>query len=153
MVFDACEEKIRQVVIKAAIELRKARGQSEERNITILFREAASLLGVFVDNLSSAQADHLPSPGEMKNEKKQFVIPRKDCPRCRGTMVLGSICQSCKDAEGGKYKSGYKCEMCQFVDDKSEKFFTQRLVELGIDVPNGMKQAMEIKTITDEGFI
>jgi hypothetical protein len=150
--FDECEHKLRQVVIKAAEEIRKARGLPEEKNITILFNETAPLLGVAIKQISSRDIDHLPIPGEMRDEKGRLLVPRKDCPKCSGVMVLGPICPSCVDSENGKYHSGYKCEMCQFVDDKNEMFFAERLTSMGVEVPQGIKQAIGIKTLTDKGL-
>jgi hypothetical protein len=153
MTFDACEYKIRQIVIKAAIHRRIDIGLPEERNITTLYNEMAPLLGVLVIPLDSRMVNHLPSPAEMKNEKGEFVVPRKDCPKCVGkeTMLLTPLCKSCEDAEGGKYKTAWICQTCQ-NKEKSEKFFTQWLNELGVEIPEGMKQAMGIKTLTDTGF-
>jgi len=152
MTFDPCPHQITQLVIKAGILRRKELGLPEENNITTLYDEMALLLGIVIAQMNSGMVDHLPSPAEMKDETGKFVVPRKDCPKCGGTAVLESICGSCKDAEGGKYKSGYKCEACQFVDDKTEEFFTQRLSRMGIEIPEGMKIALGIKTITDDGL-
>ena len=147
MDFDLCRHQVTQLVIKAGILRRAELGLPEEKNITILYGEMAPLLGVILEPVTSKTADHLPSAREMG-----FNTPQKDCPKCSGIMVLGPICQSCKDAEDGKYKSGYKCEACQFVDDKTEEFFTQRLSRMGIEIPTGMKQTMGIQTITDRGL-
>ena len=153
MTFDACEHQVRQVVIRAAKEIRKARGLPEESNITTLFNEIAPLLGVPSVNLSSAQIDHLPAPHEMVNEKGRFVVPRKDCPKCgiEENMILSSICGSCADAESGKFHSAWLCPTCQYKE-KSGKFFTQWLTELGVEIPTGHKQDMGIKTLTDDGL-
>lgn len=145
MVFDPCPHQITQIVLKAGAIIRQLKGLPEEKNITILYNETAPLLGIIVVPMDSKTVNHLPSPAEMKDEAGRFVVPRKDCPKCGGIMVLGPICSSCTDAEGGKYKTGYKCEVCQFVDDKNEEFFTQRLSRMGIEIPGGMKQAMGIK--------
>jgi hypothetical protein len=152
MAFDICQHQINQVIIRAGAAFRKIKGLPEEKNISILLNEAASLLGIPPQLMSSSESDHLPSPGEMKSELGNFIVPRKPCSKCKGEMVLGPICPSCKDAEGGKYKSGYKCEVCQFIDDKSEMFFAQRLSSLGVEIPEGPKQALGIKTLTDKGL-
>lgn len=152
MVFDPCPHRITQLVLKAGAIIRQLKGLPEENNITVLFNETAPLLGIAVVPMDSRKIDHLPSPSEMKNESGEFIVPRKDCSNCGGTMVLGPICPSCKDAEGGKYRSGYKCEACQFVDEKTHEFFTQRLSRMGVEIPEGMKQAMGIKTLTDDGL-
>jgi hypothetical protein len=152
MTFDPCPHKITQLVLKSGAIIRQLKGLPEEKNITTLYNETAPLLGISPTVVSSSDADHLPSPGEIRDDLGKFVVPRKDCPKCGGTTVLGPICQSCEDAEGGKYKSGYKCEACQLVDDKTEEFFTQRLTRMGVEVPEGMKQALGIRTLTDEGL-
>jgi hypothetical protein len=156
MVFDPCPEQKTQIVVKAGILRRRELGLPEEKNITTLYNEMAPLLGIVVASKSSRTVNHLPSPAEMKDEKGEFIIPRKDCPKCGGsmTMPLGPICPSCKDSEGGIYRSGYKCEVktCEYVDDKNEEFFTQRLSRMGVEIPTGPKQAMGIKTITDDGL-
>jgi hypothetical protein len=152
MVFDPCPHQITQIILKAGAEFRRLKGLPEENNITALYNETAPILGVIPKQTSSLDISHLPSPSEMKDESGGFIVPRKNCPKCGGTMVLGPICQSCEDAEGGKYKSGYKCEACQLVDDKNEMFFSQRLVSMGIEVPEGIKQALGIKTLVDEGL-
>lgn len=154
MDFDACEHRIRQVVIHAGIQRRKDLGLPEENNITTLYNEMAPLLGIPIVQLNSRiNGDHLPSPAEMKNASGEFIVPRKDCPKChqKETMMLTPLCQSCEDAEGGKYKSAWICLSCQHKE-KSEKFFTQLLNEMGVEIPQGMKQGMGIKTLTDEGL-
>jgi hypothetical protein len=152
MVFDPCPHKITQLVLQAGRIIRQLKGLPEENNITVLYNETAPLLGISVVQMSSANADHLPSPAEMRDEKGRLLVPRKDCPKCSGVMVLGPICPSCTDSENGRYKSGYKCELCQFVDDKNEMFFSQRLTSMGIEVPEGVKQVLGIKTLTDKGL-
>lgn len=162
MVFDACEHKIRQIVIRAGAELRKIKGLPEEKNVTILFNETAPILGIAPIQLSSRNVDHLPAPHEMKNEKGNFIIPRKDCPQCgrKDGLSLKSICPSCTDSEGGKYHTHYTCEdmgtdrkiiSCGFKTEKSEKFMAQRMSELNPDWQGGMKQTLGIKTTTDNG--
>jgi hypothetical protein len=152
MAFDPCPHKITQVVLKAGAIIRQLKGLPVEPNVTILYNETAPILGVEVVAMTSRDANHLPSPGEMKTQDGTFIVPRKPCPKCGGSMALNSICPSCTDSEGGKYKSAYRCESCQFIDEKSEKFITQRLTEMGIEVQTGPKQEMGIKTITDDGL-
>jgi len=153
MVFDPCPHQITQLVLKAGAIIRKLKGLPEEINITVLYNETAPLLGIIVAPMNSRTVDHLPSPSEMKDEKGQFVVPRKDCLSCgdKETMLLTPLCKSCEDAEGGKFKTAWICSVCQ-NKEKSEKFFTQWLNELGVEIPNGSKQAMGIKTLTNEGL-
>jgi len=154
MEFNPCPHQITQIVLRAGKIIRQLKGLPEEKNVTILYGETAPLLGIIVAPMDSRIVNHLPSPAEMKDEKGRFVVPRKECSKCGGIMVLGPICPSCKDSEDGKYKSGYKCEVktCEYVDDKSEKFFIQRLNEMGVEIPTGPKRVMGIKTLTDEGL-
>lgn len=151
--FDICDLKIRDLAIKAARLLRKEKGLPEEKNITTLYEEIAPLLGLPPSKISSQQINHLPAPHEMINtDTGKFIVPRKDCPSCgnKESMNLHPICQSCEDAEGGKYNSMWKCEKCQFKD-KSTKYFLQWMNEMGIDI-GGMKNKLGIKTVTDEGL-
>jgi len=156
MAFDLNEHNRRQGVIDAAIQRRIDMGLPEEKNITILYNEMAPLLGIVPVQISSRMADHLPSPAEMKDEKGEFVVPNKPCPKCGKITFLNSICQSCKDAEGGKYKSGYTCDEkeggCGFVDEKTDEWITQRLTRMGREVPTGTKESLGIMTKTDDGL-
>ena len=152
MDFDPCPHKITQVVLRAGKIIRQLKGLPEEKNVTTLYNETAPLLGIIPVQMYSTNANHLPSPAEMKGSDGRFIVPRKDCPQCGASMVLSAICPSCKDAEGGKYRSGYKCESCHLVDEKNEMFFSQRLSSMGIEIPTGPKQALGIKTATDEGL-
>ncbi len=164
MIFDPCEHKIRQLVIRAGNEIRRAKGLSEELNVTVLFNETAPLLGIPVIQFSSRKhGDHLPAPHEMKDDKGKFIVPRKDCPQCgrKDGLSLKSICPSCTDSEGGKYHTMYSCEEmepdgkligCGFKTEKSDKIMAQRMSEENPDWKGGMKKDLGIKTITDEGL-
>jgi len=160
MTFDPCPEKMRQIVIKAARLRRKELGLPEEKNITILYGEMAPLLGIPVVQLNSRIANHLPSPAEMRDDKGAFILPRKDCPHCgkKDTFVIFPICPSCNDSEGGKFKSGWRCDErlggCGFVGDKSEKFWRQRMKDEypEVEIPDGSKQELGILTITNNGL-
>lgn len=157
MAFDACEHKIRQLVIRAGKEIRKAKGLPEELNVTTLFNETAPMLGVPVIQFSSERhGNHLPAPHEMKKEDGGFIVPRKDCPICnqKQSVILAPLCTGCEDAEGGKYKSVWKClnPLCKGFKEKSEKAFVQWLNELGIEIPNGPKANFGIRTMTNEGL-
>jgi len=153
MVFDACDHKIRQLVIRAAEEIRKAKGLPEEKNITVLFNEAAPLLGVIAATLSSRNVSKLPAPHEMVNEAGKLLIPRRDCPKCGGKecMSLYALCTGCTDAEGGKYLTKWECSLCGHKE-RFGKAFVQWLDEMGIDFQPGMKADMGIKTATDKGL-
>ncbi len=159
MAFDACEHRVRGVVIKTGQLIRQLKGLPEERDVTILFNEAAPLLGIPAIQLSSRQdGNHLPAPHEMKNEKGSFLIPRRDCPQCgrKDGLSLVSLCPSCTDSEGGEYHTMWTCidqgAGCGFKMDKSKKFITQVLSEMGVQFGTGTKESLGIKTYTDEGL-
>jgi len=152
MDFDACEHKMRLLLIQFGQYL-----NPEEKDVTKLYRNACNALQIPVVMVNSLVADHLPAPWEMKDEKGEFFVPRKKCPKCgkENSLILASICAACKDSENGKFKSAWKCldeGECGFITEKSEKFFSQRLKEMGREVPNGSKEMLGIKTITDEGL-
>jgi len=156
MVFDPCPEKLTQLILKAGTVIRELKGLPEETNITILYNETAPMLGIVVVPLDSRVVNHLPRPDEMRDEDGTFIIPNKPCPKCGKLTFLSSICPGCKDAEGGKYKSGYTCDEknggCGFVDDKMGEWITQRLSRMGVEIQTGSKKSFGIKTITDEGL-
>lgn len=152
--FDPCDHKVRQIVIKAGREIRKAKGLPEEKDITVLFNETAPLLGIAVQILRSTDASKMPAPHEMKQPDGRPIIPQRACIQCGNqTMALFPLCSSCSDAEGGKYRTMWKCTHpgCEHKE-KSEKFFAKWLDELGIDFKSGTKQSLGIKTVTDEGL-
>ncbi len=153
MAFNQCNHEIKALLIQFGRVIRDIKGLPTERNITVLYEEALRALGIPHIETNTGQADHLPSPAEMKDEKGDFIIPRKDCPQCgeKQSVTLTSLCVGCQDAEGGKYKTAWICTKCTYKD-KSTKFFSQLLSEMGIEVPTGFKQAMGIKTLTDEGL-
>lgn len=163
MPFDACDHKIRMMVIEFGKALRRIQGLSEENNVTILYKEALKTIGVIEVPITSRQVNHLPAPHEMKDEVGKFIVPRKDCPNCgrKDGLSLKSICPSCTDSEGGKYHTMYSCEEmgldrnpmgCGFKTEKSEKFMAQLMSELNPDWESGMKRDMGIKTVTDGGL-
>jgi len=153
MSFDRCAHDIKNILIQCGIALREAKGLPEEKNITILYEEALIALNIPYIDTHTGMADHLPSPAEMKDENGKFIIPRRDCPQCgqKESVSLTSICLSCQDAEGGKYKTAWICNVCNFKE-KSEKFLTQWLKEFNIVNPNGFKRDLGIKTLTDQGL-
>jgi hypothetical protein len=165
MAFDPCQHEITQIIINAGGIIRKLKGLPEEMNITALYNETAPLLGILVVPMSSRDADHMPTLSEAMAPNGKFLIPRRDCPQCgrKESHILYSICPSCTDSEGGKYKSMWFCgEMdlhrnlvqntgCGFTD-KSEKFFSQWITELGVEIPTGTKESLGIKTVTDKGL-
>jgi hypothetical protein len=138
--------------------VRKLKGEPGEKNITILYDEAAELLGKPLLRLNSKDTNHLPAPSEMKDEGGKFIIPNKPCPNCGKSAFLMDICPACKDSENGKYHSGYKCDErvggCGHISDKSEKTFLRRMRSEfpDIAVPSGYKLSLGIKTVTDDGI-
>jgi hypothetical protein len=165
MAFNPEIHQIKLIVIKCGEELRKARGLPEERNITTLYEEASSILGIPTIQTTTQDADHYPAPHEMKDEGGKFIVPRKDCPQCgkKDSMLLGPLCKSCEDSEGGKYKSMYQCgekdrggkiipETGCGHKEKFKEHFVQICNELGVDFKGGTKESMGIRTYTDDGL-
>jgi len=157
MEFDLCKFQVNNVLVKAGKLIRQLKGLPEERDISKLCREAALLLGIPIEQtlFTSKEASVLPRAQDISNGKNNFYIPRKDCPVCKAekSLILVSLCPTCKDAEGGKYHSAWRCDNkeCMATIDKSEKFITQALKDLGQEVPTGTKEELGIKTLTDEG--
>jgi len=156
MDFNICEHHIRDLVLKAGVVIRQLKGLPEEKNITVLYNETAPLLGITPFQMHSGDINHLPAPAEVRTDRGAFAIPRKDCEHCGGkeTVVLYPLCQSCEEAEGGKYKAAWTCQSkdCGYKE-KLEKPFIEILEELGVEIPNGAsKQSLGIKTMTDEGL-
>lgn len=152
MGFDLCEHKIRDLAIRAAREIRKAKDLPEENNITKLYIEAAELLGLDPGQFDSIkQGNHLPTPEEsaMANPNNPLVLI---CPNCgKKSYVINSICQTCKEAKNGKYRTLLMCYECHH-SEKSSKWISQIIEEAGLDLPSGMKQYLGIKILTDEGL-
>lgn len=160
MVFDPCPHQITQIILKAGAVIRQLKGLSEEKNITLLYNETAPLLGMPPTQMNTGtHGNHYPSiaaSAASLGKDAKFIIPSKPCPKCGKMTFLLPICQSCKDAEGGKYKSGYKCDEnmggCGFINEKTEEWWSQRLSKMGVEIPNGTKESIGVKTITDEGL-
>ncbi len=143
MTFDPCPEHITRIVLKAGAIIRELKGLPIEMNITTLYNETAPMLGVSVMQMTSRDANHLPGP----EETGPFGI----CPKCsKKTLVIKGICGSCKKAEGGKYKTEWKCKECDF-DEVSPLFLVQAYNLFEIPIPEGMKHRLGIKTVTDNG--
>jgi len=162
MAFNPEIHKVKEIIIKCGRALRVARGLPEELNISILYEEASLALGLPLIQTTTADADHLPAPYEMKNDQGKFIVSRKDCPQCgyKDGLSLKSICPSCTDSEDGKYHTMYSCEEmgpegkkigCGFKTEKSEKFMAQRMSEENPNWEGGMKQDLGVRTITDDG--
>src|SRR4030067_453022 len=148
MSFDPCPHLIKQLIIRCGQLL-----HPEEKDITKLYLETTALLGMApistvattdgqgqFDAGNSVSANRLPAPGEMKKPDGSWVVPRRNCSECGGinTTIIYPLCRSCKDAEGGTYKSMWECTECHFKE-RSEKAFVQWMDELGINTPTGRK--------------
>lgn len=163
MVFDASVHRETLRLIEVARQLRRDKGLSEERNVSILHQEGAAYEGKEVVKFTSKKVNHLPAPHEMQNDNGKFIVPRKDCPQCgrKEGLSLKAICPSCTDSENGKYHTMYSCEEmgpegkplgCGFKTEKSEKFPAQIISEENPDWEGGMKKDLGIKTHTDNGI-
>jgi len=164
MAFDLCQHEKTQLILKAGAVIRSLKGLPEEKNVSDLYVETCLLLGIVPKKVNSRNTDHLPSPQEMKDKDGKFVVPRKDCPGCNGKeiVVLAPLCQSCADAEGGKYKSVWSCLQCGWKEKLQEPFM-KALVntwrerglseeEISERLPSGDKRVLGIKTLTDKGL-
>lgn len=162
MPFDPKIHEVKQILIKCGRALREAKGLPEENNITILYEEASLALGIPTIQTTTQDANHLSAPHEMMMPNGKFLVPRKDCSHCgkKESMMLMALCQSCEDAEHGKYRTMWYCgkddlnrtfipESGCGTKEKSDKFYTQWLTELGVEIPTGTKEQLGIKTFTD----
>ena len=117
----------------------------EIRELRALYLKTCEALHMAPIVLNSAMASHYPSPEESG--------PFGDCPKCHNkTLVIKSLCLSCEKAEKGKYKTEWICtdKECKY-DEVSELFLVQAYKHLEIEIPEGMKKQLGIKTVTDEG--
>lgn len=121
-----------------------------EKNITKLYQMACKELGIEIKSLTTATANHLPTPEESarENPRSKFSII---CPRCnKKSYVLRGICKGCKDSEDGKYKTMFKCYECHH-QEKSKEPLVIWMQRLEIDFGTQSKQSLGIVTITDKG--
>ena len=155
MAFDPNVHLMKLLVIRCGNEIRKAKGLPEEKNITVVYNETAELLGIApVVTTTRTAGSRSPAPHEMVAENGFPLIPKRVCPVCgQETVELHSICGGCADAEGGKFKTLWKCSVseCSFKE-KSGKPLVVWLQEMGIDFGNQTKKSLGIKTITDDGL-
>lgn len=153
MSFDEYAHLFKIVMIKAGQEVRRARGLPEEKNISKVYLEMCELVGIspVVTQVSSVPR---PKDGTLffaRPSVQRFKAPSKPCPQCgMETCRLLGLCASCKDAEGGKYRSTWKCAQCGY-QEKSPKAITTWLDELGIDFGSQSKKSLGIDIVTDEG--
>ncbi len=123
----------------------------EEKNITKLYEMATKELGIEVKVLDTITANHLPTPEESArgNPRSKFSIV---CPKCqKKSYILHGLCKSCKDAEGGKYKTMFKCYECG-NQERSEEPMVTWLNKLDIDFRTQTKESLGIQTMTNEGL-
>lgn len=154
MTFDEYAHLFKIVMIKAGQEVRKARGLPEEKNVSKVYLEMCELVGIppVVTKVSSMPRQ---TEGALVFTRpqvgKRSKAPQRSCPQCgMETFLLLGLCASCKDAEGGKYRSTWKCAQCGY-QEKSPKAITTWLDELGIDFGSQSKKSLGIDIVTDEG--
>jgi len=122
----------------------------DEKNITKLYQMACKDLGVEAKTISTSTASRLPTPEESAKEdpKSKFSII---CPKCsKKSYVLHPLCKSCKDAEGGIYRSAFKCYECGKMERSKEPLVIW-MQRLGIEFGTQSKESLGVRTITDEG--
>lgn len=153
-VSDPYADLMRLMVITCGEKLREARGQDRESDLEKLYREAALELGIPEPPPKPVyDPEHPPQGGVSKFPSPEETGPFGECPKChKQTLVIKSLCLSCEKAEGGKYKTEWKCtnKECDY-DEVSALFLVQAYNQFGILIPEGMKKALGIKTVTDEG--
>ena len=146
-----CREEIVRIILKAGRYIRQLKGLPEEENITTLYEETSIILGIPTIPTKTQNVDHLPAPHKMKSPDGRLIIPLRKCPKCeKDAMQIFGLCPTCKDSEGGKYRTKFVCNECQYAD-KSEKHMVTWLQEMGVDFGNQPKKELGIKTITDDG--
>ena len=151
MAFNPEIHQIKLIVIRCGEELRKAKGLPEEKNITTLYEEASITLGISTILTTTQDADHLPAPHESVRPNGEPAIPLRECPKCgKKSMQIFGLCPTCKDSEGGKYKTKFECSECHYTE-KSEKHMVTWLQEMGVEFGNQSKESLGVKTITDNG--
>lgn len=159
--FDSCDHEKRLLIIRAAKLLREAKGLPEEKNVSLLFQEAAPLFGIIPVQLSTKDVSHLPTPEEsakeLVDERRATANAMKAkliqiCPACgEKSYYLRGICKSCKESENEKYKTMWQCFKCKHFE-KSEDPVVVWFERLGVDFGTQTKESLGIKTITDEGL-
>lgn len=138
-VFDAEPHKINLLMIRCGELL-----FPEEKNVTRLVELVAEATGISAEVLTSAVADHLPSPVE--------TGPFFKCPKCnQDLLVVDGLCPDCEASEGGKYRSRMECRGCGYIE-KSVKHVVQIYGEFGFNFESGLKKDLGIRTLTDKGF-
>ena len=156
MVFDPEIHKVKDIIIKCGRALREAKGLPEEKNISILYKEASIALGLPLIETSTRDANHLPAPHEMMTPDGRHLIPLQKCPKCsQESMEMFGLCPTCEDAKGengepGKYKTKFVCKECSHFE-RSEKQMVIWLQEMGVEFGNQSKKELGIKTVTDGG--
>jgi len=149
MAFDVCDHKIRQLVIRAAQIFRSLKGLPEEKNITILFNEAAPLFGIPSDSIPSSRADHLPTPAETVPPDSPLL---RICPRCKQkSFLLNSYCPKCPEFTEQGYRSFFECMKCGYKENSTDPVVVW-LEKLGVQFTNQSKQSLGLKTKTPDGI-
>lgn len=150
--WNACEQRVKTMVIELGKIIREAKGLPPERNITVIYNETMALLNMVPSNFitTPGAASHLPTPEESarENPNNPYVL---DCPVCgEKSYYFTALCSSCEASEGGKYKVKFECFKCHHTE-KSEEPVVVWLNKLGIDFGTQTKESLGIKTTTDEG--
>jgi hypothetical protein len=162
MPIDICQHRETQILIKVAQALRKLKGMPEQNNVSILHQEGLDFIGMPRPMIDSNNADRPPTTIEQLMAKG-YPVPVKNCEACgtKRSVTLTSICQSCKDAVGG-YLSMWVCLRCGWKNKLKKSFIAiwrESLRETGMTeaeidqvIPQGTKEALGIKTMTDNGL-
>jgi len=146
MTFNIEEHIERQKIIKYGREK-----WPHEKNINKLYEMAAKEMGVEVKIQNTTKANHLPTPQESAKENPHHSLVQI-CPECgKKAYTLRGLCRSCKDAEGGIYRTMFECFECKHKERSKEPMVVW-LDRLGIDFKTQSKASLGIKTVTDDGL-
>lgn len=136
MPFDECKQKFNLLLVRVGQYL-----NPEEKNVTALSKQAGIFFGFPPYLLTTQDGDHLPSPAE--------TGPFAECPGCnKKTLIILEICQTCEEAEKGKFKTKFLCPSCGY-QEKSTLFLIQAYNKFGLEIPEGFKQSLGIKILKD----
>ena len=142
MSFDICEHKMKLLIIKFGKFL-----HPEEKNVTRLYLDTCTLLGIAPIETTSLMADHIPTLFESARK-----VDGHPCPQCqKNSLFVTGLCKACKDSENGKYKTVIECKECG-SKEKSEEPVIVWLQRWGVEFGNQTKESLGIKTLTDEGL-
>ncbi len=139
--FDPIPHLVNMIIIRCGEKLRRARGQEEERDLTKLYQETATELG-----LAQIQTATIPRKGDPVESTRgpdgsqtnplvsNKPVTSRKCPKCKGTTfeVFG-VRPSAEESEGGKYLSIFECTACHYSEKSSKPMIEwMRMLSTGL---------------------